>query len=130
MPRSAVSRTALTTLKKQATRVLASLRREIGQREKDLALLKQEAQRWQNAVSGRPAARNGAVLGRGERVRSRLDWKAVLSELPDTFTPKDVAQKTGKPMEQVYAGLSRWAKDKKVRKGKSGYQKMPASSAR
>jgi len=130
MPRSAVSRAALSTLKKQATRVLASLRREIGQREKELTFLKQEAQRWQNAVSGRSSLGNGSAVRRGEKGRTRLDWKAILSELPETFVPKDVAQKTGKPMEQVYAGLARWTKDKKVRKGKSGYQKITPSSAR
>jgi hypothetical protein len=69
-------------------------------------------------------------MRRGEKARSRLDWQVVLSELPETFVPKDVAQKTGKPMEQVYAGLSRWAKEKKVRKGKNGYQKMTASASR
>src|SRR4029453_17796424 len=104
----------LNPLKKQAVRVLTSLRREIGQREKELTLLKQEAQRWQDAVSGRSSVINGSGVRRGEKTRSRLDWQVVLNELPETFVPKDVAQKTGKPMEQVYAGLARWAKDKKV----------------
>jgi hypothetical protein len=48
----------------------------------------------------------------------------VLAELTPTFTTKDVAQKTGKPMEQVYAGVSRWVKDKKVKKTKDGYQRL------
>ena len=47
-----------------------------------------------------------------------------MTKLPPTFTAKHVAQKTGKPMEQVYAGVSRWVKDKKVRRGKDGYQKV------
>jgi len=32
-------------------------------------------------------------------------------------------------MEQVYAGVSRWMKDKKIRKTKDGYQKLGSGAA-
>jgi hypothetical protein len=50
----------------------------------------------------------------------------VLAELPAAFAPRDVGQRTGKPMAQVYAGLSRWAKEKKVRRVRGGYRKVEA----
>jgi hypothetical protein len=119
MVRTKTSRDAFNTLKKQAGKILSSLRREIGQKEKELSALKQDVQRLQLVVNGRAAA---AVSGSPSRVR--LDWNLILKELPDTFSSKEVSQKSGKPMEQVYAGLNRWIKDRKVRKGKEGYQKV------
>jgi len=63
------------------------------------------------------------------RKRPRLDWDAVLARLPATFDAKEVKQRTGKPMEQVYAGVSRWVKDNKVRKHpQGGYQKVAFSA--
>jgi hypothetical protein len=120
MARTKTSRDAFNTLKKQAGKILTSLRREIGQKEKELSALKQDVQRLQLVVNGRAAAVGGSPS------RFRLDWNLVLKELPDTFSSKEVSQKSGKPMEQVYAGLNRWIKDRKVRKGKEGYQKVTA----
>ena len=122
MPRTKTSRSAFNVLKKQANKVLSSLRREITQKEKELASLRQDAQRLDAVVSGR------AVAAGGGAPRTRLDWDLILKELPDTFTSKEVGQKSGKPMEQVYAGLNRWIKDRKVRKGKDGYQKVGAAA--
>jgi len=56
--------------------------------------------------------------------RHRLDWAAILKGLPPRFTTKDLAQKSGKPLAQVYACVSRWTKEKKVRRGKDGYEKV------
>ena len=123
MPRTKTSRSAFNVLKKQANKVLSSLRREIAQKEKELASLRQDAQRLDAVVSGRAVAAAG-----GGAPRMRLDWNLILKELPDTFTSKEVGQKSGKPMEQVYAGLNRWIKDRKVRKGKEGYQKVGAAA--
>lgn len=124
MPRGKTSSlSAFNVLKKQASKVLSSLRREIAQKEKDLATLRLDAQRLQSVVSGRAAV---ASSGGGNRIR--LDWNLILKELPDTFSSRDVGQKSGKPMEQVYAGLNRWIKDRKVRKGKDGYHKTEAAN--
>jgi len=122
MPRVKTSRSAFNVLKKQAGKVLGSLRREIAQKEKELAALRQDVHRLQTVVSG------GSVAPGVGPMRVRLDWKQILKELPDTFTSRDVGVKSGKPMEQVYAGLNRWIKDRKVRKGKDGYQKTSAAN--
>jgi hypothetical protein len=121
MVRTKTSQSALGVLKKQASKVLTSLRREISQKEKELSTLRQEMQRLQGMVNGKSGATSGAS-------RARLDWNLVLKELPDAFSSKDVAAKSGKPMEQVYAGLNRWIKDRKVKKGKEGYQKTAVAA--
>jgi hypothetical protein len=119
MPRTKTSRSAFDVLKKQAGKVLGSLRREISQKEKELTTLRQDAQRLQAIVNGKAAATGAGPL------RMRLDWNQILKDLPDTFTSREVGVKSGKPMEQVYAGLNRWIKDRKVRKAKEGgYQKL------
>jgi len=123
MARTKTSQTALGVLKRQASKVMTSLRREIAQKEKELSALRQDVQRLQGMVNGRSVATSGAP-------RMRLDWNLVLKELPDTFSSKDVSAKSGKPMEQVYAGLNRWIKDRKVKKGKEGYQKTGAAASR
>ena len=126
MSQSATPRAVLSVLKQQTTKALSSLQQEIVRRERELAMLKAEAARWMRALgtSGRRAGGAiGSLQGRKGK-RPRLDWNAVLAELTPTFTAKDVAQKTGKPMEQVYAGVSRWVKDKKIKKTKDGYQRL------
>lgn len=132
MPRSATPRSVLSILKQQTTKALSSLQEEIVRREQELTALKAEAMRWMRALgASRRGTRATAAPLRGlRRKRARLDWNAVLAELTPTFTAKDVAQKTGKPMEQVYAGVSRWIKGKKVRKTKDGYQKIGRRNAR
>lgn len=132
MPRRGAPQSFLSTLKRQATKAVVSLQQEITRRAKELAVLKEEAARWANIVGGQLHTANTAASRRRTRKKSaRIDWNTVLAGLPPTFTARDVAQKTGKPMEQVYAGVSRWAKDKKIKKGKNGYRKAaPAGTAR
>lgn len=67
---------------------------------------------------------------RAKRKRRRLDWNAVLASLPASFNAKEVQRQTGKPIEQVYAGLSRWVKDKKAKRNSTGsYQKVSPAAA-
>ena len=132
MPRTSGVQSVLTIIKQQTAKALASLQQEITRREKDLAELKAAEARWKGVVGEQPRAANMAASPsvRGTRKRPRLDWDAVLTRLPATFNAKDVKQRTGKPMEQVYAGVSRWVKDNKVRKNpEGGYQKMVGTSA-
>lgn len=126
MPRNATSQSVLSILKQQTTKALSSLQQEIARRERELTALKAEAMRWMRALgAARGGTRTTAAPARRLRGKQeRLDWDAILTELTPTFTAKDVAQKTGKPMEQVYAGVSRWIKNKKVKKTKEGYQKL------
>lgn len=130
MPRSSAAGQLLNSLQKQGAKALASLQREITKREKELDVLKAAEARWKEVASVRlRAAHRTTLQTRARRKRPRLDWDAVLAGLSNTFTAKDVEQKTGKPMEQVYAGVARWVKDRKVRKNPAGgYQKIATAS--
>jgi hypothetical protein len=133
MPQRA-SRFVLTTFHRQAAKTLTALQKEIAQREHELVRLKTEASRWQNLLH-EPARGDGAAAPKPSRRRrargARLDWTAIFTKLPSRFTSKDLAQKTGRPIAHAYTYVSRWMKEKKVRKVKDGYQKVaPAVSER
>ncbi len=122
----------LANLKRQGVKVLTALQQEVAKREKELTELKTTAARWKEVV-GRQTRTAGAAAPsptRTRRRKRRLDWNFVLASLPASFNTKEVQQKTSKPMEQVYAGLSRWVKDKKVKKNPNGiYQKTSSPSS-
>ena len=126
MPQRTTRHLLLTRLQREARRALAALRKEIARRERALAALTAEATRWQSVLQG-PARGGGLVVTLPQRSpsqRPRLDWSALLQELPTRFTIQAVAQQAGKPLGQVYVYMSRWRKDKKVRKVAGGYQKV------
>jgi len=136
----------ITALRRQATKSLIALHKEIAKREKELETVKAEAGRWESALGKEVKVGRAPVAQRGTRrqVKSarrakkvqraqkaqrakkvqRLDWNVILGQLPETFTSKDVAQKIGKRTRYVYGGVLRWMKDKKVRKTDKGYQKV------
>jgi hypothetical protein len=131
MPWEAPGHPLLTTLQRQAAKALASLQQAIMRREQELAELQAEAARWKSVMreqSGvsRPAA--PTAHPRAARA-SRLDWRAVLQELPTTFSARDVAQKTQKPLKQVYVRVGRWRRNNKIRKVTDGYQKVTAPTS-
>jgi hypothetical protein len=116
----------LANLTRQGVKVLTALQREITKREKDLSELKATATRWGEMVGGQTRMIGAAASSpvRLKRKRRRLDWNAVLASLPTSFNVQEVQRQTGKPIEQVYAGLSRWVKDKKIKRNSNGaYQK-------
>lgn len=126
MPRKSGPRSLLASLKQQGAKALAALRQEITRREQELVVLKTEEERWKEVVGAQPRATTAASTRKpATKKRPRLDWDTVLSQLPATFIAQEVKQKTHKPMGQVYAGLSRWVEDRKVKKNPNGkYQKI------
>src|SRR5713226_4616832 len=116
MPQRATHLPLFTSLQREASRALAALRKEIAQRERELAALKAEATRWQSVLQG-PARGVGLVVTSprmSPSKRPRLDWSTILKGLPTRFTIQEVAQNAGKPLGHVYVYISRWMKDKKV----------------
>jgi len=113
------------TLRQQATKTLASLQEEIAKREQELADLKAEAERWQSMLGEKPKAATLSPAPRPAQAapQPRLDWNAILKELPATFTAKDVAEQSNKPLQSVYTRVFYWVRTGKVTKTKSGYQK-------
>jgi hypothetical protein len=126
MPQRATRLALLTSLQRQAAIVLEAVTKEINQREQELAALKAEAARWQSVLRA-PVRGDGPAVPATRRQaakRRRLDWTAILQELPARFTTKDIAQKTGRPVAHAYTYVSRWMKEKKVRRVQDGYQKV------
>jgi len=126
MPQRALRHPLLAGLHREATKTLAALRQDITQREHELAALKAEAARWQSVLRG-PGRRARPALAPPQvppSTRLRLDWSAILKELPTRFTTQEVAQKAGKTTGHVYVYMSRWMKAKKVRRVQDGYQKV------
>lgn len=127
MPQKGGLQSVLTALRRQGVKALSALQREIANKEKELNLLKATEAQWRGIVGtqGKALTLAGAGKARMGKLGLRLDWSAVLAGLPATFRTKDVQQKTGKPMEQVYSGVSRWTKDKLIKKNADGsYQKL------
>ena len=121
----------LRTLTREGAKALAALRQEIAGREKELEMLKGAEARWKDVVGEQTPVRNSVAAPhmRAGRKKRRIDWNVVLAGFSTPFKAKDVQQKTGKPIEQVYAGVSRWAKDKKIKKNPDGtYQRTAAVS--
>lgn len=132
MPRKSGLQSLLMNLRKQGAKTLAALQQEITKREQELESLQSTATRWIDALSGPtgPLRAAASLRTRAGKKRRRLDWNVILAGLPATFNAKDVRQKSGKPLEQVYSGLSRWVKDKKIKRSAKGiYQKIGASPA-
>jgi hypothetical protein len=131
MPWEAPGHPLLTTLQRQAAKALASLQQAIMRREQELAELQAEAARWKSVMreqSGvsRPAA--PTAHPRAARA-SRLDWRAVLQELPTTFSARDVAQKTQKPLVTVQGvWLNLRGSQGQKNPEKAGFFAMPSSS--
>ena len=131
MPRG-IPKTALDNLRDQGAKMLDSLQREINAKEKELAGLKAEADRWRRALGSGPSkspAKAPAKKGK-QRRRKRISWNVALDALPATFTAEMVQAATGKPREQVYAAVSRWNKAKLIKRDKDGYQKVNSALAK
>ena len=101
-------------LKKQAAQTLDALEQQIVQLEKDLAELNEEADMCRQLL-GKPTSKGSA----GQRV----NWAAVLSNLPKQFTAKDVMAETNRPPAAVYTQLYQLKKAGKLKRTKTGYQK-------
>jgi hypothetical protein len=124
MPQRSALRSRLAVLYRQVTKALALLAQEIARRERELTALKSEVTRWQQLLSGRAAETRRGTAAPPPSPKIRLDWHALLQELPARFTAKDLAEKTHKPLPQVYIALARLRKAKQIRKSADGYQKV------
>ena len=62
----------------------------------------------------------------GKRVR-RVDWKKLYADLPIHFSATMLVERSGKPIEQVYATVSRWKGEGLISKTNDGYRKIDPS---
>lgn len=113
MPRrsSSDSGSAFNELQQQARVLLATLRKEIRDKEAELKRLKDDETRL-GLVTGRVAAETAAPAAeRSERVGGRINWRTVLDQLPKQFKASDIRDIRGlkdKRPSEIFAAVTRW----------------------
>jgi hypothetical protein len=97
----------------QARSLMLNLRKEIRTKETELRRLKEEESRLSMLIGGQAAS---AASGRTASARaglrgSRVNWRAVLEQLPRKFKASDVRRVRGlkgKRPSEVFAAITRW----------------------
>ncbi len=91
----------------QARALLADLRKQIRGKEAELRRLKEEETRLGHLV-GRSVGNGNAGVGVG---RGRVNWRAVLAQVPREFSAADVRSIRGlkqKRPSEIFAAITRW----------------------
>lgn len=143
MPRGRKS-DLLGSLRTQAASFIDKIEAQIRRLEAELEDLREHADVWRKAVSGKAATalglsnsgagRRGRVAGATRpRGKNRVNWDEVLSSVPQRFGVEDVMKHPGaaaKGRAQVYPALNRWEATKRIRRvGKGAYEKAGGSGA-
>jgi hypothetical protein len=112
MPRRKNVGSAFRQVQQQARTLVANLQKEIRAREMELKQLKEEEASL-GQLTGRVArASTGGDNGRVGRVgRGRINWRAVLQQLPKQFKAahiRDIRGLKGKRPSEIFAAITRW----------------------
>jgi hypothetical protein len=120
-----VSGSAFQKVQQQARALLAALRTEIRAKEAELKQLKQE-----EAALGRLSggAMRTSANGRELRLRSgrgagRIDWRAILHQMPKQFRASDirgVSSVRNKRPSEIFAAITRWIESGTVKRKTRG----------
>lgn len=104
----------------EAQKALRQLKTEIGDRDSELAALREQERVLSTFLGAQPDGRAPAPkIG----PRRRVDWRAVLSKLPKQFTAGDVRKVRGlanKRQSEIFAGITRWIDAKLVKRKDRG----------
>ncbi len=109
MPRRRITKgvgSAFRQVQQQARMLLVSLRKEIMTKETELKRLKEE-----EASLGRLTGRVGPLGEAGGGGRGRINWRAVLSQLPKQFKASHIRGVRGlknKRPSEIFAAITRW----------------------
>jgi hypothetical protein len=106
---------AFRQVQQQARGLLNNLHKQIRAQEVELSRLKDEEARLSHLV-GRSAVGGGARAGkrggaRGGVGRGRINWRAVLRQMPKQFKASDVRSVRGlksKRPSEIFAAITRW----------------------
>lgn len=142
MPRGRKS-DLLGSLRAQAANVMGQIEGAIARLEGELEDLREQAEVWRKAVSGKATTALGVGRGAGRRGSSagvtrprgknRVNWDEVLSSVPQRFGVEDVMKHPGaaaKGRAQVYPALNRWEATKRIKRvGKGIYEKAGGAGA-
>jgi hypothetical protein len=108
---------------------MVNLRREIRTKEIELRRLKEEESRLSLLIGGPGTAASRKTSSRGAAGRGgRVNWRAVLAQLPRQFKAADVHLVpgiTGKRPSEVFAAITRWIQTGTARRKARGlYEKV------
>jgi hypothetical protein len=114
----------------QARSLMVTLQKQIRDKEAELKQLKDEAASLSQITGGRAAsaAAPRAVAVREGGKRGRIDWRAILTELPKQFKAADIrivrGVKSKRPSE-IFAAITRWIEAGTVkRKARGVYERV------
>lgn len=119
------STSAFRRVQQQARSLLVNLRKEIRAKEAELKRLKLEESSL-DRLTGRAA---GAAAPRGGRAGGgRIDWSAVLNQLPKQFKASHIRAIRGlqqKRPSEIFAAITRWIEAGTVkRKARGAYERV------
>jgi len=120
---------AFRQVQQQARSLMANLRKEIRAKETELRRLKEEESRLSMLIGGHaPSGRGKAGAKASANSAGRIDWRAVLEQLPRQFKAADVHKVkgiTGKRPSEVFAAITRWIQTGSARRKSRGmYEKV------
>jgi hypothetical protein len=122
MARQSGIKSAYLKIRDEAVSALRQTRAEIQARESELDQLRKQEQQLSALVGPVPSAERPAATGR------RINWMAVLEQLPKEFTASDVRKVQGlgeKASSEIFSGITRWINTKAVkRKDRGIYQRV------
>ena len=120
---------AFRQVQQQARSLMLNLRKEIRTKETELRRLKEEESRLSMLIGGQtssPSAR--AASARSATRGGRINWRAVLEQLPKQFKAADVRLVKGlkgKRPSEVFAAITRWIQMGSARRKARGvYEKV------
>jgi hypothetical protein len=117
MPRKRSARantvtSAFRQVQQQARSLMVNLRKEIRSKETELQRLKDEESRLSMLIEGQPSPRSArSAAARAGTRGGRVNWLAVLDQLPKQFKAGDVRMVKGlkgKRPSEVFAAITRW----------------------
>lgn len=100
---------AFQQVQQQARELLGTLRKEIRLKEAELKRLKEEESRL-SMLTGRAEAAAATRVGRNS-AGGRINWRAVLDQLPKQFKASDIRSVRGlrdKRPSEIFAAITRW----------------------
>jgi hypothetical protein len=126
-PKSVTS--AFRQVQQQARSLMVNLRKEIRTKEIELRRLKQEESRLSMLIGRQASTTSGrATSARAGARGGRVNWRAVLEQLPRQFKAADVhlvRGLKGKRPSEVFAAITRWIQMGSARRKARGvYEKV------
>lgn len=115
---------AFRQVQQQARSLMVNLRKEIRTKETELRRLKEEESRLSMLIGRQASSATGSIASARSATRGgRVNWRAVLAQLPKQFKAADVHSVRGlkdKRPSEVFAAITRWIQTGSARRKARG----------